>query len=131
MASAISEGATELITHIQDQCQKILAEEHGEPYGIISLKTMPNTTFDHLSQFLIPDKITDMMAANISGNGNCLYNAVSLALCGYQTLATCLRTLTAAELYLHSDSYAKHPLIMTLILWKTFHLIGIPVCLLH
>ena len=46
-----------------------------------------------------------------TGNGNCLFNACSLAIAGDESLSSCLRCLTSIELYLHSEFYAMHPTI--------------------
>ena len=42
------------------------------------------------------------------GDGNCLYNSVSISLVGDTKLASLLM-LTVAELFAHSEFYAKHP----------------------
>ena len=46
-----------------------------------------------------------------TGDGNCLYNACSIALIGDETLATCLRCLTSIELYQYAHFYASHPVL--------------------
>ena len=46
-----------------------------------------------------------------TGDGNCLYNACSIALCGNESLSCYLRCLTSIELFLNSAYYAKHPII--------------------
>lgn len=51
-----------------------------------------------------------------SPNGDCLYNACSLALIGDESLSKNLRFLTSIELYRFSEFYAKHPHIESL--WK-------------
>ena len=43
-------------------------------------------------------------------DGNCLYNAVSMALIGNESLAHHLRLLTCQEMLNHSSYYADHPL---------------------
>ena len=45
------------------------------------------------------------------GQGNCLFNACSIALLGDETIANSLRCLTAIELYTNCSYYANHPLI--------------------
>ena len=45
------------------------------------------------------------------GQGNCLFNACSIALLGDETIADSLRCLTAIELYTNCSYYANHPLI--------------------
>ena len=46
-----------------------------------------------------------------TGDGNCLFNACSIALIGDETLSTCLRSLTCCELYLYADFYASCPIL--------------------
>ena len=48
------------------------------------------------------------------GDGNCLYNGCSIALCGNETLASHLRCLTSIEMYLNAKYYVSHPLIKQL-----------------
>lgn len=55
---------------------------------------------DTLATSLIPDDIETLspqsfVGVKTSGNGNCLYNAASLFLCGNESLNSCLRLLTA------------------------------------
>ena len=74
-------------------------------------------TNDELGNALIPEDLpssTDKRiykAVKTTGNGDCLYNAVSLALVGnYNELyAILLRLLVALELALNIDFYAQHP----------------------
>ena len=49
-----------------------------------------------------------------SADGNCLFNACSLALVGDESLAVYLRCITSIELYSNVDFYASHPLILSL-----------------
>ena len=44
-----------------------------------------------------------------TGNGHCLYNAVSLTLVGDESYATLLRLLVALELVINVNFYAQHP----------------------
>ena len=44
-------------------------------------------------------------------DGNCLYNACSLALVGNENLAVYLRCLTSLELHANAAFYSDHPLI--------------------
>ena len=46
-----------------------------------------------------------------SADGNCLYNACSLALAGDESLAACLRCLISIELSRNPDYYASHPIL--------------------
>ena len=49
-----------------------------------------------------------------TGNGNCLYNASSIALTGNESLADFLRALTCAEPYLNANYYVDHPYFVAL-----------------
>ena len=72
-------------------------------------------TNDKLGNALIPEDLpssTDEIiykAVKTTGNGDCLYNAVSLALVGNESYAMLLRLLVALELALNVDFYAQHP----------------------
>ncbi|XP_074652770.1 uncharacterized protein LOC141907100 [Tubulanus polymorphus] len=46
-----------------------------------------------------------LMPADVSGDGNCLFNAVSVGLCGCEDLATELRVRTCIEMVENSDFY--------------------------
>ena len=49
-----------------------------------------------------------MIFCRISGDGNCLFSAVSVALVGIESLAYDLRILTAIEIYQNVSYYANH-----------------------
>ena len=51
------------------------------------------------------------IVSRTSANGNCLYNAASLAVIGSERLSLYLRGLTSIELYLEFSFYSSHPLI--------------------
>ena len=61
--------------------------------------------------FLGPKKAT--------GDGNCLYNAVSLAVTGTEDLSYALRLLVSIELYENASFYANHPRINTALAHST------------
>ena len=48
-----------------------------------------------------------------TGDGNCLYSACSIALCGNESLASYLCCLTSIELFLNSTFYAKHLILLS------------------
>ncbi len=64
---------------------------------------------DATSKLLLPTDFNEWVPLSILGDGNCLYNAVSVSLVGNVSLAALLRMLTASELFTHSEFYAKHP----------------------
>ena len=45
----------------------------------------------------------------VTGDGNCLFTACSVAIIGHESLATYLRCLTSIELFRSADYYASHP----------------------
>ena len=101
------------VADIQSQRQKhIQLLDRFESYVPCVELQKKSFKVDELSQALIPDKLVEhgYKAAQVRGDGNCLFNAMSLALCGDDSLATNLRCLTAAELYLNAAAYSSHPL---------------------
>lgn len=64
---------------------------------------------DHQSTSLIPSDVPSLSSGSLpietTGDGNCLFNSTSLFLCGDESLADCLRMLTACELYLRANDY--------------------------
>ena len=64
---------------------------------------------DSTSMALLPWEFKEWVPLITPGDGNCLFNSVSMSLVGDTTLANLLRMLTAAELFAHSEFYARHP----------------------
>ena len=64
---------------------------------------------DFLSKALLPSDFKQWLPLESSGNGNCLYNSVSLSLVGDESLSALLRMLTVSELFANTDFYAHHP----------------------
>ena len=69
---------------------------------------------DKLSIALIPEDLPSSAdkiykAVKTTGNGDCIYNAVSLALVGDESCAILLRLLVALELAINVSFYAQHP----------------------
>jgi len=48
------------------------------------------------------------IAAQATGNGNCLYNSTSLSLCGNESQCTSLHLLVASKLFFNAEFYATH-----------------------
>jgi hypothetical protein len=74
-------------------------------------------TEDCFAKTLIPSSIDidEPCALKGTGNGNCLYNAASIILCGEKSLATSLHTLTASELFIPGDKYLQHPVLWSVV----------------
>ena len=68
---------------------------------------------DKIAQCLIPSDISptwkNAVAVESSGDGNCLFNSVSICLTGDESKAKVLRKATAIELFIHADQYMNHP----------------------
>ena len=72
-------------------------------------------SIDSLSTSLIPSDFTGIsnpIALQSTGDGNCLYNAVSLLLLGSELGCYILRLLTSIELYENAIFYANHPVLV-------------------
>ena len=67
---------------------------------------------DDFGTSLIPDidckQASHPVALKSTANGDCLYNSVSLFLCGDETRSNWLRLLVAEELYSNAEYYATH-----------------------
>ena len=64
---------------------------------------------DFISKSLLPSDFKDWIPIKTTGDGNCLFNAMSTALSGNESLSSVLRLLTVAELFAYSEFYADHP----------------------
>ncbi len=62
-----------------------------------------------ISKSLLPNDFNNWKPLVSTGDGNCLYNSISILLLGNESLSSILRLLTAAEMIGHADFYAKHP----------------------
>lgn len=71
--------------------------------------TVRNIVEDALASALVPDDIKHQFrrALQIPGDGNCLFNCVSVYLAGNISLSTQLRVLVAAELLIKSKKICK------------------------
>ena len=78
---------------------------------------MPTRNFvclptDKMAMSLVPEDLPlepEIVATRTSPDGNCLFNAVLLALVGDETQMSLLRLLVAIELLLNSEFYIQHP----------------------
>ena len=64
---------------------------------------------DPVAKSLLPSDLNDLVPIQSTGNGNCLFNSVSIALSGSESLSSILRLLTVSELFAYSEFYANHP----------------------
>lgn len=67
---------------------------------------------DKVSLQIIPDSFKEpFLPARSTGDGNCLFNSASIALCRDERLAVELRLRTSSELAVHRDFYRNHPVL--------------------
>lgn len=99
-----------LISNNQDLCCK-LRDKYSRKLNLNqSFPRSDKLKQDQLAQSLIPcDAPTGLIAHEVAGDGNCLYHAISLALVGTTEYSTCLRILTAIELFENAAYYGNHP----------------------
>ena len=65
---------------------------------------------DLLAQSRIPsDAPTNLIACEVTGDGNCLYYTISMSLVGTTEYSTILRILTVIELFENANYYGNHP----------------------
>ena len=67
---------------------------------------------DQISRRIIPLKYADVVRIHSTGDGNCLFNSASLAICRNESLASELRLRTSIELARNSDFYKTHPVLV-------------------
>ena len=68
---------------------------------------------DKMAMSLVPEDLplVPEIVVTRTSPGNCLFNAVSLALVGDETQMSLLRLLVAIELLLNSEFYIQHPIL--------------------
>ncbi|XP_028419094.1 uncharacterized protein LOC114544742 [Dendronephthya gigantea] len=98
------------IASVKSLCEKVVVEESLR--NVSDDRKVLVCDFSHL-QFPRSEqqRCLNHLPVRTTGDGNCLYNACSIALCGNESLASYLRCLTSIELFLNSSFYAKHPII--------------------
>ena len=67
---------------------------------------------DQISRRIIPSKYADLVPIRSTGDGNCLFNSASLAICKNESRAVELRVRTCLELARNSDFYLTHPVLV-------------------
>ena len=69
---------------------------------------------DLISKSVLPAGHSDWIPLVSTANGNCLFNAVSIAISGGEALAATLRLLTVSELLGLCKFYAQHPQLVSM-----------------
>jgi len=65
----------------------------------------PNISIDKSSCFLLPKNFKHLICGQATGNGDCLYNSISIILWGNENFATNLRLSTVIELMKNAKFY--------------------------
>lgn len=71
---------------------------------------------DNTALMVLPkeDWMNDIKPVITRGDGNCLFNAASIAICKRETLTVELRLRTALELLINADFYGSHPIVSSM-----------------
>ena len=67
---------------------------------------------DQISRHIIPSKYADLVPIRSTGDGNCLFNSASLAICKNESRAFELQLRTCLELARNNDFYKNHPVLV-------------------
>lgn len=104
-----------LLNNEIDEVKSLLAKKQDALRDVaratrLTLEDLPR---DDLGTSLIPEDVTFkqgeiMFALIATPNGDCLFNAASVLLCGDESLTILLRLLVAGELYFNASFYADH-----------------------
>ncbi|KAL3889926.1 hypothetical protein ACJMK2_002243 [Sinanodonta woodiana] len=89
----------------------------------LSIPVKQHTDFpiaDSNAAYIMANYVDDVYGNPITntGDGNCLYNAISILLHGNESLATQLRYLTCIQLVKNMGAYMNHPLSMKHVLMQ-------------
>ena len=83
-------------------------------YGRVSFNLQKEYVGQHqiekVSLQIIPDSFP-FLPVRSTGDGNCLFNSASIAICGDERLAVELRLRTSIEPAIHRDYYRNHPVL--------------------
>jgi len=106
-----------------EEAKKILVQNKGDfkkELGVKIPSALKDLPRDDFATFLIPDDVTrpkgqHLFALKATPNGDCLFNAISLLVCGNESAAMVLRLLVAGELYFNASFYAhRHVFVDTI-----------------
>jgi hypothetical protein len=92
----------------------LLKEKYSDPVDLCRVQNIsfrPQEIDSVALSILQPASVFNIKPIRTLADGNCLFNAASMALSGSTKLATELRLRAAIELILNSDYYANHPIV--------------------
>lgn len=94
-----------IVLKYENKLQLLTSQRGNSMYSLIEM--VPN---DRISTLLMPEDVpVSLVPKRTKSDGNCLYNAASMAIYGSDELCHILRLLVAGELYLNVRYYANHP----------------------
>ena len=94
----------------KDEAEQVLSNFLPLVRGFPVKEFRSSHQMEHLpSKYILPDDWSEFSPVCSTGNGNCLFNSVSIVLKGDETLAPLLRLLATAELVAHAQFYATYP----------------------
>ena len=111
LQTAISQNNSDIVIYLKNRYEDYLPRivEKSSGSGIKN-KNAIDTKHDSFSAALLPRDIpSNLTPIKATGNGNCLFNSVSLLLTGEENINGILCLLAAAEIYLNKEFYANHP----------------------
>ena len=113
---------TEIVTLAENLEPVYQARQLGEMRPLVFSKEKVDKT----AETLLASHYTQENAKPIltRGDGNCLFNAASLAICGSDKLSIELRVRTVIELAAHQNYYLNHPTVLNCGLKKKWRIMG-------
>ena len=91
---------------------EILEKKYGGVSFSLRDEDVSQHQIDRVSLQIIPDSFKEpFLPVRSTGDGNCLFNSASIAICQDERLAPELRLRTSIELAIHRDFYRNHPVL--------------------
>lgn len=106
-------STTRSFLHLQETAF-LIKEKYNDPVDLHQIQkiTFRPQEIDSVAVSILQGaSVPDLKPVRTLADGNCLFNAASMALCGSSKLANELRLRTAIELVLNLDYYSKHPMV--------------------
>lgn len=109
-----SQGTFEQLFELSVSLKRFYTPRNIFGKDAMEMVSFPVGRVDRIAENLTPEHYKQDNAKPITtrGDGNCLFNAASLALCGSEKLSTELRVRTTIELVENLDFYKSHPMLL-------------------
>ena len=106
-------SSTVSFNELQIVAQEMNAKSYCTPVYLVHAgkHVLPVSRIDGTASMLLNDKDSrdNIKPIKTTGDGNCLFNAASIAICRNERLAVEIRLRTALELLAHQEFYGAHP----------------------